>query len=72
MPKKKIVTEAEARALIIKETTYRIGCENFTPAFTLHRAEPNGPGRYPRANWDATAEAIDSRKSAPNSLSFAR
>ena len=30
--------------------------EDFTPTFTLHRSEPDAPGRYPRANWDATPE----------------
>ena len=56
MPKKKIVTEAEAIALIIREAKYRIGCEDFTPTFTLHRSKPDSPGRYPRANWDATLD----------------
>jgi len=56
MPKKKIITKAEAIALIIREARYRIGCEDFTPTFTLQRAEPDGHGRYQRANWDATAE----------------
>ena len=55
MPKKKIITEPEAIALITREAKYRIGCEDFTPTFTL-RAEPDGPGRYPRANWDATPD----------------
>jgi len=50
------MTEAEAVALIIREAKYRIGCEDFTPTFTLQRAEPDGPGRYPRTNWDATPD----------------
>ena len=29
MPKKKIITKAEAIALIIREAKYRIGCEDF-------------------------------------------
>jgi len=56
MPKKKIITKAEAIALIIREAKYRIGCEDFTPTFTLHRSEPDSPGRYPLANWQATPE----------------
>jgi len=56
VPKKRTVTEPEAIALIIREATYRIGCEDFTPPFSLHRSEPDAPGRYPRANWDAMPE----------------
>ena len=56
MPKKKIITKAEAIALIIREARCRIGCEAFTPTFTVQRDEPDGPGRYPRANWDATPD----------------
>ncbi len=56
MPKKKIITEPEAIALIIREARYRIGCEDFTPTFTLHRSESDAPGCYPRANWDATPD----------------
>ncbi len=55
MPKKKTINAAEARALIIKEAMYRLGCEDFTPVFTLRRAEHDAPGCYPRANWDADA-----------------
>jgi hypothetical protein len=43
MPKKKIITESDAIALIIREAKYRIGCKGFTPTFTLHRAEPDAP-----------------------------
>src|SRR5262245_11776171 len=60
MPKKKLLTEADPIALIVKEAKYRIGCENFTPTFSLRRAEPDGPGHFPRANWDATPEGIES------------
>jgi len=56
MPKKKIIPEPAAIALIIREAKYRISCEDFTPTFTLRRAEPDVSGRSPRANWDATPD----------------
>ncbi len=59
MPKKKIITEPEAIALIIREAMYRLGCEDFTPTFTLQRSEPDEPGRFPRANWDATPDDVE-------------
>jgi len=58
MPKKKIITEAEACDLIIKEAKYKIGCQDFEPVFRLRPAEPPAElWRYPRANWDATLDA---------------
>lgn len=51
MPKKKKLTEPEVRALIRRDARYRLGCEDFEPAFTLHRVEPD-PKRWPSANWD--------------------
>ena len=43
MLKKKTLSESGARELIIKEAKYRIGCEGFTPVFTLCRVEPMVP-----------------------------
>ena len=52
IPKKPTFTEAVA--VIVREARRRIGCEDFVATFTLHPAEPDTSGRWPRANWDAT------------------
>lgn len=62
MPKKPQLSEAEVRALIVKEARYRLGCSDFEPVFGLHRLAPPGyatpaPGLAPSifgrsiANW---------------------
>lgn len=37
--------------MIVRDATMRLGCSDFAPEFTLHRADED-PTRYPSANWD--------------------
>jgi hypothetical protein len=53
MPKKPKRTEPEIHAMIISDAKIRLGCKDFEPEFTLHRADDD-PARYPRANWDVS------------------
>ncbi len=52
MPKKAKLSQPEIHALIVKETKYRIDCNDFEPEFTLHRVYEKDTGRYPQANWN--------------------
>lgn len=51
MPKKPKRPEVEIHAMILAEVKIRIGCKDFDPDFTLHRADVDST-RYPSANWD--------------------
>ena len=53
MPKKQKRTEAEVRAMIVRDAKQRVGCQAFAPEFTLHeRAPGSGAGSGDSANWD--------------------
>ena len=46
VPKKQKRTEQEVRATIVKDAKIRLGCADFAPDFTLHKAHDQW------ANWD--------------------
>jgi hypothetical protein len=51
MPKKQKRTEAEIRAMVVRDAKQRLGCSDFEPEFTLNKTDVD-PTRYPSANWD--------------------
>ena len=46
MSRKQKRTEQEVHAMIVRDSKMRLGCADFTPAFTLHEF------RHSAANWD--------------------